>query len=87
MAMVWIPALLRDLTGGSEILHAEGGTIGELIEAMDRQYPGIKDRLYDGDRLRSGIAVVVDGEVSVKRLRHKLDENSEVHFLPSLSGG
>lgn len=87
MAVVWVPALLRDLTGGSELLHVSGGTVGELIDAMDRQYPGVKERLLEGDRLRGAIAVVVDGAVSVKRLRQKLDENSEVHFLPAISGG
>jgi molybdopterin converting factor small subunit len=29
----------------------------------------------------------VDGRVSTQRMRHPLTENSEVHFLPAISGG
>jgi sulfur-carrier protein len=87
MADVWIPALLQDLTGGEQRVQVEGETVREVIEALDRRYPGIKARLYEGDRLRAGIAVVVDGEVSRLRLRHRLNEQSEVHFMPALSGG
>lgn len=87
MAVVWIPALLRDLTGGQESVRVAAGTVAEAIEALDRLYPGVKARLTDGDRLRPGISVVVDGEVSGRRLRHRLEEDSEVHFLPAISGG
>jgi hypothetical protein len=31
--------------------------------------------------------VVVDGRVSNQRLRHRLIESSEVHFLPAIGGG
>ena len=87
MPVVFIPALLRDLTGGQESVQLPGDTVRKVIEELDRSYPGVKTRLYDGDRLRPGIAVVVDGVVSSQRLRHKLSESSEVHFLPALSGG
>jgi molybdopterin converting factor small subunit len=44
-------------------------------------------RLCEEGRLRSNISVVVDGRVSSQRLRHKLTDTSEVHFLPAISGG
>ena len=87
MAVVFIPALLRDLTAGEESLHLPGGTVREVIDRLEDRYPGIKARLVDGDRLRPGIMVVVDGSVSRLRLRRRLRENSEVHFLPAISGG
>lgn len=87
MPVVFIPALLRDLTGGQESLHLPGETVRQVVDELEARYPGVKARLYDGDRLRPGIAVVVDGAVSSQRLRHKLSEDSEVHFLPALSGG
>lgn len=87
MPVVFIPALLRDLTAGEESLHLPGGTVREVIEHLEECYPGMKVRLVDGDRLRLGIAVVVDGSVSRLRLRQRLSENSEVHFLPAISGG
>ncbi len=87
MPVVFIPALLRDLTGGVESLEVPGKTVREVIDQLEARYPGVKERLYDGDRLRPGIAVAVDGAISRQRLRHKLEAGSEVHFLPAISGG
>ncbi len=87
MATIWIPALLRDLTGGHETLVVPGATVRQLIENLEVAYPGISDRLCQDGRLRPGLAVVVDGEVSRQGLRRPLAETSEVHFLPALSGG
>ena len=87
MPVVCIPALLRDLTGGVESVTVPGETVREVIDALEARYPGVKARLCDGDRLRPGIAVVVDGEVSRLRLRQRLSDTSEVHFLPAIGGG
>ncbi len=87
MAVVWIPSLLRDLTGGQETVTVAGSTVRQVIEALDRTYPGIKDRLCDANGLRSGIAVAVDTQIAGLGLRQPVGENSEVHFLPAISGG
>ena len=87
MAEVWIPALLRDLTGGMEKVTVEGETVRQVIDRLDQLYPGIRQRLCEDDRLREGIQVVVDGAVSRQKLRQRLSATSEVHFLPAISGG
>ena len=92
MAVVWIPALYRDLTGGEATAIVSGDTVRQLIENLEARYPGVKARLYrdDEERLRPGVAVVVDGIVIRGRsrvLREPLREASEVHFLPAISGG
>jgi molybdopterin synthase sulfur carrier subunit len=87
MAIVWIPALMRDLTGGRETLTVSGATVRQVIESLDRSYPGIKDRLCDAHGLRAGISVAVDTEVARFGLSQTVSENSEVHFLPAISGG
>jgi sulfur-carrier protein len=87
MASVWIPGLLQDLTGGAQRVSVPGSTLSEVIDALDAAYPGIRARLLDEERLRPSIAVAVDGQISHLRLRHKLAESSEVHFLPAISGG
>jgi molybdopterin synthase sulfur carrier subunit len=87
MAIVWIPALLRNLTGGQAQVTVLGETVRQVIANLEQAYPGIEDRLCEEGRLRPHIAVVVDGQVSQQRLRHRLTETSEVHFLPALSGG
>ena len=87
MPTVWIPALLRDLTGGCETVTVSGTTVRHVIEALEQRYPGIQKRLCDGDELRRGMAVVVDTEVARLGLLQPVSENSEIHFLPAIGGG
>ena len=87
MAIVWIPSLLRDLTGGKGQVTVPGETVRQVIANLENNYPGVQMRLCEGDQLRPNISVVVDGRVSTQRMRHQLQENSEVHFLPAISGG
>lgn len=87
LPVVGIPSLLRDLTDGQRSLVVEGDTIRDVIDNLDQLYPGLKERLCDGDRLRPSIAIVVDGRTSTLKLRERLQESSEVHFVISISGG
>jgi len=87
LPVVGIPSLLRDLTDGQRSVSVKGDTVRQAIENLDALYPGLKERLCDGDRLRPSIAVIVDGNTSTMKLRHPLQESSEVHFVISISGG
>ncbi len=87
MPIVWIPALLRDLTGGTPQVNVEGATVREVIETLEQRFPGVKARLLEDDRLRPNISLIVDGLVCPKRLRTQVAERSEIHFLPTISGG
>ncbi len=91
MATIWVPSLLRALTGGVAEVNVPGATVREVIDALEVSYPGLKDRLVQEDkgmtRLKPNIALVVDGVNSRQGLRHPLSETSEVHFVPALSGG
>jgi molybdopterin converting factor small subunit len=84
---VWIPALLRQLTGGAETVRVTGTTVRQVIEELDRLYPGVKARLCDHDALRPGLAVVVDTELAPLGLLQPVRPGGEVHFLPAVSGG
>ena len=78
---------MRELTDGRAQVEVRGQTVRELIDQLDREYPGIGDRLREGSRLRSGVAVSVDGVISPEGLRTRLEPGSEVHFLPAIAGG
>jgi molybdopterin converting factor small subunit len=84
---VWIPSLLRQLTNGQKSIYIQGDTVRQVIENLEITYPGIKERLCDEDRLRPSISIVVDGQTSTLKLRHRLRESSEVHFVIAISGG
>jgi molybdopterin synthase sulfur carrier subunit len=87
MPVVWIPSLLQSLTRGEDKVTVPGATVQELIDNLEAQYPGVKERLCDRGELRPHIAVAIDGDVSPEGLEQDVQETSEVHFIPALSGG
>ena len=89
MPTVWIPSLMRNLTGGVEQVEIEATTIRQIVTQLDEQYPGFKKRLCDEeeDHIRPNIAVMIDGRTARMGLKEQVGEDSEVHFLPALSGG
>jgi molybdopterin converting factor small subunit len=87
MARVWIPPLLRDLTGDHETVTVPGSRVRGIIDELDQLYPGMRDRLCQGDDLRPGIAVVVDTQLARLGLSEPVGVESEVHFLPAIAGG
>ncbi len=87
MVTVWIPSLLRSLTSGETQIELEAASLRDLIDRLDERYPGLKDRLVSDDRVKPNIAVVVNGVNNRGGLRQTLDDGSEVHFVPAMSGG
>jgi molybdopterin synthase sulfur carrier subunit len=87
MALVWIPSLLRDLTGGKATVRVSGRTVAQVIEALEAAYPGIKARLAPEGKLAPGLAVAIDNVVAPLGLRTPVEEESEVRFLPAVGGG
>ena len=89
MAEVWIPPQMQSVTGGQERVQVDGSTVRQLVNNLDKQFPGLKAILYDEDvdDIMPGLAVIVDGEASQLGLLERVGEDSEVHFLPAIGGG
>lgn len=87
MVDVFIPSALRRLTGGAARVPANGRTVGELVADLDAQFPGLRDRLCEGDRLRPGLAVVVGAAVEPRGLLAEVPDGAEVHFVQAVGGG
>ncbi len=87
MAIVFIPAPHRDLTGGLAEIAVVGSTIGEVIDALDHRFPGIRSRLCRGESLAPGLQVSIDDVMTGRGLRAPVRAGSEVHFLPAIGGG
>jgi len=87
MPTLFIPTPLRHLTGGKASVVVAGSSVREALESLEAKYPGIKERLCDGGKIRPNISVMVDGQVSHLKLREQLMEASEVHFVIAMSGG
>jgi len=87
MAQVWIPWLLRRITGGQLSLAAEGRTIGQVIEALDEVYPGLKAGLCPDGKLDPHLSVSVDGRMTRLGLEQPVQAASEIRFFPMVEGG
>ena len=71
---VVIPAPLRKYTSGAEIVETYAGTVQQIIDGLDKRFPGIRNSVCDEKGgLRRFINIYVDGE-DVRRIRHSHDE-------------
>ena len=87
MATAIIPALLRKLTGGRDRVTVTGKNLREAIADLDRQFPGLAAQLLDDGDIKASIAVSIDGEVGTTGVLEPIRDNSEIHFMPQISGG
>lgn len=87
MVTVYVPTMLLPLTGGVKQVPVAAVNIRQVINALEELYPGIKDRLVADNQLRPDLSVAIDGEIARMGLLERVQENSEVHFVPAISGG
>jgi molybdopterin converting factor small subunit len=87
MATVVIPALLRKFTDGKDRVTASGRNIGQLIEDLERQFPGLREQLIEDGEVKPSIAVSIDGEMGTGGVLEPVRESSEVFILPAIGGG
>ncbi|MCL6648270.1 MAG: MoaD/ThiS family protein [Chloroflexi bacterium] len=87
MARVWVPAQLVDLCGGRRVVDVPGRTVGEVLRALDRECPGLAERLLPGGTLAPDLAVSVDGAIGTLGLLEPVTPTSEVYLVPALQGG
>ena len=87
MATVFIPSLMQKLSDGKNRVEIEGSSVRQIVNNLDAEYPGFKERLVDDGRIKGNISVAIDGEITPLGMLEKVGENSEVHFLPAIGGG
>ena len=87
MAEVFVPYALRKLTGGESNVRMPGKTLGELIKNLEEAYPGISEQLLQDGKLKPGLAAVCGHAPTRQGLLQKLEDDTEVHFVPAISGG
>ena len=86
---VRIPTILRTYTGGEKAVPADGATLAEVVESLEANHPGIKERLVDGEDLRRFVNVYVNDE-DVRftgGLGTELSDGDQVVVLPAVAGG
>lgn len=87
MPTIFIPPQMRELTAGQAQVVVEGRTVRQVIAALDAKFPGIAQRLRNGDQMAPGLAVSIDGAISPRGLLAQVGPASEVHIVPAIGGG
>ncbi|HET8943326.1 MAG TPA: ubiquitin-like small modifier protein 1 [Dehalococcoidia bacterium] len=88
--IVRIPTPLRKLTEEKDVVSGDGETLLECIDGLDRQYPGLKERLLDETQeLRRFVNIYVNGEDVrfQKGVQTPLKGGDEVSIVPAVAGG
>jgi molybdopterin synthase sulfur carrier subunit len=90
---VRIPTILRTYTDGEKAVSASGASLGALIDDLEANHPGIKERLVeakdDGVDLRRFVNVYVNDEDVrfIGGLDAELSDGDHVVVLPAVAGG
>lgn len=86
---VRIPSPLRPLTGGAGTVECAPGTVGAIIDELDSQHPGFKDRVTQDGELRRFVNVFVAGQdVRFEQgIQTDVGDGQEVTILPAVAGG
>jgi sulfur-carrier protein len=81
MANVHLWASLRRFADGQEIVEVDAATVGQMLDGLERAYPGL------GPAIKAGLSVAVDGEVIANNRAAPVKPRSEVFLLQRLKGG
>ena len=90
MPSVRIPTPLRKLTNDLEVVSAAGATIGELLENLDKAFPGLRERICDEEgNVRRFVNIFVNDE-DIRFLEDRatpVKDTDEVSIVPAIAGG
>jgi sulfur-carrier protein len=90
---VRIPTILRTYTGGEKAVTADGASLSALIDDLEANHPGIKERLIEdsdsGQDLRRFVNVYVNDEDVrfIGGLEAEISDGDQVVVLPAVAGG
>lgn len=87
---VRIPTPLRNLTKNQETVAASGATVKAVLEQVQAEFPGLKERLCDSNgTLRRFVNVFLNGEDI--RFANGPDtpvkDGDELSIIPAIAGG
>jgi sulfur-carrier protein len=86
---VRIPTILRTYTGGEKAVSGDGASLSALIDDLEANHPGIRDRLLENGDLRRFVNVYVNDEDVrfIDGLEAELSDGDQVVVLPAVAGG
>ena len=88
--MVRIPTPLRRMTNGKDKVEVESNNLGDLVEKLNGEFPGFKDRLIDEEgELRYFVNIYLNGEDVrfMDGLNTSTSSGDEISIVPAVAGG
>ena len=87
---VRVPTPLQKITQNKPEVETTGKTIRELIDSLEKNYPGLKERICDQNgKLRRFVNVYVNDE-DIRFLKNEetpVKDGDEVSIIPAIAGG
>jgi sulfur-carrier protein len=90
MAKVKIPPVLRPSVGGEKEVDADGGNVGEVLQALASAHPQTQSQLFsaEGELNRYVNVYLNDEDVRVlEGLETKVGNGDTLVILPAMAGG
>lgn len=87
---VRVPTPLRKFTQGSDEVNAQGNSVRSIVEDLEKNYPGIKDRICDENgKIRRFVNVYVNGDDIrfLQNLETSVKEGDHISIVPAIAGG
>ena len=80
---------LYHFTNGMDVVQVKGKTVGQCLDELVAQFPGIKQGLFDKHgKLLSYVDVYVNGESAYpEELAKPVEEGDEIHIVSMPGGG
>jgi molybdopterin synthase sulfur carrier subunit len=84
-----IPTILRPLTNDQKRIDIMGSSVLEIIEQIDRQYPGVKERLMMNGKVHRFVNIYVnDDDIRFAgNLATRVQDGDLITILPAVAGG
>ena len=87
MVTVFIPGPLRSYTEGRDQVEVEGQNLRQIIDGLEKEWPGIKAQLLQDGDIRPGLAFAVNDELATSGLIERVPEDGRILILPAVGGG
>ena len=90
MPNVRIPTPLRKLTNDLEIVSAAGANVGEVLDNLDKAFPGLRERICDEQgNVRRFVNIFLNDE-DIRFLDERatpVKDTDELSIVPAIAGG
>ena len=87
---VRVPTPLRKFTNGADEVNAQGSSIKAIVDDLEKNYPGIRERICDETgKVRRFVNVYVNGDDIrfLQNLETALKEGDNISIVPAIAGG